>query len=154
MTLRYLSSDLRKSSNSRTRPLATATRPRSSGAVNSAPLSHAPLVVAIACWRPARPCNYHLLDFADACSIAPNGELCGCRAWVVHQERLIWHVGSYESEVMHHTDPRGAVVFAGDLIALTVPAVLIAPNFLRWWVPTSWRPSSSSLPSRAATGPA
>lgn len=55
---------------------------------------------------------------------------------------------------IRHTVSRGAVVFAGDLIALTVPAVLIAPNFLRWWVPTSWRPSSSSLPSRAATGPA
>ena len=37
---------------------------------------------------------------------------------------------------IRHTVSRGAVVFAGDLIALTVPAVLIAPNFLRWWVPT------------------
>jgi len=37
---------------------------------------------------------------------------------------------------LRHAASRGAVVVAGDLVALTVPAALIAPHFLQWWVPT------------------
>jgi len=37
---------------------------------------------------------------------------------------------------LRHTVSRGGVVVAGDLVALTVPAALIAPHFLQWWVPT------------------
>jgi exopolysaccharide biosynthesis polyprenyl glycosylphosphotransferase len=37
---------------------------------------------------------------------------------------------------LRHTASRGGVVVVGDLVALTVPAALIAPDFLQWWVPT------------------
>jgi exopolysaccharide biosynthesis polyprenyl glycosylphosphotransferase len=37
---------------------------------------------------------------------------------------------------LRHTFSRGGVVVAGDLVALTIPAALIAPHFLQWWVPT------------------
>src|SRR5580698_6387612 len=37
---------------------------------------------------------------------------------------------------LRHSASRGVVVLGGDLVALIVPAAVIVPNPLQWWVPT------------------